>query len=462
MKKFIGSKSFYKSLLVLVVPIMIQQGLTSFLGLLDNIMVGRVGSEALSSVAIVNQLIFVFNLIIFGCVSGASIFGAQFFGNKDYEGVKHTFRFKIVLGIIACIIAISVYNIFGQNLIQLYIKKDKASVVNAALTLKLSADYLKIIVFSLPAFMLTQCYASTLRESGETRIPMYAGTIAVFTDLCLNYILIFGHLGLPALGVKGAAIATVIARYVEFFFLAILSHRNVVKYVFFDGVYKNFYIPVDIIKKIVIKGTPLILNETLYSVATAAIMQSYSQRGLDVMPAYSISSAVVGLFMVILYALGSAIAILVGQQLGSGDIEKAKDTDRKLIFSSVMLYIIIGIIVFFVANYIPRIYKPEEAVRQLATSFIKVYAVTLPMQAFITGTYFTMRAGGKTVLTFCFDSLYLGIVTYPLSLILVKFTSLNIVLVFAIVLSADVVKSTVGFILLKSGIWANNIVAVKK
>ncbi|QSX04847.1 MATE family efflux transporter [Sedimentibacter sp. zth1] len=458
MKKYIGNKDFYKMVIALVIPIMIQQGITNFVNLIDNVMVGRLGTEPMSGVAIVNQLIFVFNLTIFGCISGASIFGAQFFGNKDYDGVKYTFRFKMILGAIACVIVTFVFIIFGENLINLYITESSDSVVNSLHTLTYAKEYLKILIWGLVPFMISQSYSTTLREAGETMLPMIGSTISIGVNLVLNFVLIFGYLGFPTLGVKGAAIATVIARYIEMLYIVIVSHKNDDKFVFFYKVYKSLYIPWSIVKKILITGTPLLINEMMFSIGSAGITQSYAVRGLNVMAAFNISSTVSNLFLVILFSLGSAISILVGQQLGAGEIEKAKDTDRKLIFFSVSLYVVIGAILFIAASYIPYIYKTEGVVRNLATSFLRIYAVSLPLQAFNHGAYFTMRSGGKTILTFCFDSLYICVINLPLAYVLTRFTSLNIKVLYAIVLSSDIIKATIGFILIKSGIWANNII----
>lgn len=459
MSKLIGDKKFYKMVITLVIPIMIQQGITNFVSLLDNIMVGRLGTEPMSGVAIVNQLIFVFNLVIFGCISGASIFGAQYFGNNDYDGVKYTFRYKIILGFILSVAAIIVFIVYGDNLISLYIKETSDSVVNSAHTLQYARQYLVLLLFGLIPFMFTQSYSSTLREAGETKLPMIAGVIAVITNLFFNFVLIYGYLFFPKLGVRGAAIATVISRYVELFYLLFMSHKNLDKYEFFEGVYRNLHIPASVVKKVLITGTPLLINETLFSVGNAMIMQSYSIRGLNVMAAFNISSTVSNLFLVILFSMGSAISILVGQQLGAGHIEKAKDTDRKLIFFSVLIYVLIGFILFITAKYIPYIYKTEDVVRHLATNFLRVYALTLPLQAFNHGTYFTMRSGGKTVITFCFDSLYICVVNLPVAFILARYTDISIVSMYAIVLSVDIVKAIIGFILLKSGIWAKNIIS---
>ena len=209
--RFIGDKAFYKNVLTLLIPMIIQQFITSFVSLLDNIMVGSLGTEAISAASIANQVMMVFCLAVFGGMSGASIFGAQFYGKGDMEGMRHTFRIKMYFGVLISTAAVLIYLFFGEAFIASFLKGESNG-GDLALTLKSGVNYLNIMLWGLPPFALVQVYAGTLRESGETRAPMFAGITAILTNLFGNWVLIYGHLGAPALGVEGAAIATVISR----------------------------------------------------------------------------------------------------------------------------------------------------------------------------------------------------------------------------------------------------------
>ncbi len=264
-RKFVGDKRFYKMLIVLVIPLIIQQGITNFVSLLDNVMVGGLGTDSISAVAIVNQLIFIFNLAIFGGLSGASIFGAQFFGKGDVDGLRNTFRFKLIFGIVTSIIAIAALWIFGEPLISLFLHDNGGNTEELKTTLTYGMDYLKIMLVGLVPFMIDQTYAGTLRETGETIAPMVASVIAIVLNLVLNYLLIFGNFGFPKLGVAGAAIATVISRYVEMIYVLVHTHRHVDKYPFICGAYKTFKVPAALVKKITRTGAPLLFNEVLWS-----------------------------------------------------------------------------------------------------------------------------------------------------------------------------------------------------
>lgn len=457
-EKFIGDRAFYHHLLILVIPMIIQQGITSFVSLLDNVMVGRLGTEAMSGVAIVNQLQFVFNLTIFGGLAGASIFGAQFYGKGDHDGVRYAFRFKMIFSVCLSVLTIVIMSVYGKSLISMFLTEDSSG-GNLDLALQEADKYLFVMLFGLVPFAVSQSYSSSLRETGETVSPMTASIIAILTNLVLNYILIFGHFGAPRLGVVGAAIATVIARYVETAYLMIHAHTHLEKFEFLRGAYKSLYIPGDIAKRIITTGTPLMLNELFWSVGTTMINQSYSTRGLTVVAATNIAGTAWNLFSIIMFAMGSAVSIMIGQQLGAGEIEEAKRTDNKLLFFTTALHIGIACLIAICAPFIPMIYNTSDTVRELSTQLLFVDALALPIHAFVHVTYFTIRSGGKTFVTFLFDCVYTWLLPLPLAFCLCRFTGLNIVTVFFCVQYIDLIKAFIGVILLRSGMWAKNLVA---
>lgn len=314
LKRYLGDRTFYKMVIALVIPLIIQQGITSFVSLLDNVMVGGLGTEAISSVAIVNQLVMVFNLALFGGLSGASIFGAQFFGNGDFKGLRETFRFKLIFGFVACVCAIGVFLLFGSNLVSLFLSGDNDAALRQ--TLEMAQDYMRISLWGLVPFMIVQTYTGTLRETGETVAPMVSSILAILVNLVLNYALIYGNFGFPRLGVAGAAIATVISRYVEMTYLVVSTHLHTERYSCFSGIYSDFSIPAALAKKIVRTGTPLMVNELLWSLGMTVINQNYSTRGLNAVAAVNIESTAWNFFCIIMFAMGNAVAILVGQRLG--------------------------------------------------------------------------------------------------------------------------------------------------
>ncbi len=460
-RRLIGDRAFYAMILAVAVPIMVQHGITSFVNLLDNVMVGRVGTEEMSGVAIANQLIMIFELGIFGGLSGAGIFAAQYFGSGNLEGVRNAFRIKLYIGLSVCLAAIAVFLFFGRDLVMLFLQGE-ADVGDPETTAGHALGYLRIMLLGFIPFMLAQVYASTLKECGETLLPMKAAVAAVFTNLVLNYILIFGKLGFPAMGGLGAAAATVVSRFVELGIVLIGAHRHFDRYAFMQKLYRTLLVPAPLLRSVLVKGLPLLANELLWSGSMAVLSQCYSLRGLSVVAAMNITTTVTNLFSVVMMAMGNAVAIIVGQQLGSGDLERAKDTDRKLIFFSFCLTILIGAILSLLSPYIPRIYKTEAAVQELAYLLILCAALTMPIDSLAVTGYFTIRSGGKTLITFLFDSAYSWVVTIPLAWCLVHFTNLPIVPLYFIVRFSGIIKSGLGLVLVHKGIWCQNIVAEAK
>lgn len=444
--------------LAIAVPIMIQNGITNFVSLLDNIMIGQIGTEQMSGVAIVNQLLFVYNLCLFGGVSGAGIFTAQYFGQKNQEGIRQTIRFKMWLVSLITLITVILLLFAGDSLITLYLQGD-GTAKSAADTLHYGREYLQIMLPGLIPFMLVQIYASTLRECGQTVLPMKAGVIAVIVNLVFNYILIYGKFGAPALGVRGAAIATVISRCVEAAIVLIHTHRHKEQNPFVEGLYSTLKVPASLLTKIIVKGTPLLLNETLWAAGMATLTQCYSVRGLNVIAALNISNTINNIFNIVFIALGESVAIIVGQLLGAGKMKEARNTDNKMIAFSVFSCTLIAAVMLVLARFFPLLYNTNSEARTLATYFIMLTAVFMPQNAFLHASYFTLRSGGRTIITFLFDSVFIWCVSVVIAFILSRYTALPVVAVYAFVQMGDWIKCVIGFVLVKKGIWLQNIVS---
>ncbi len=460
LNRYIGDKYFYRRVFAVALPIIVQNGITNFVSLLDNIMVGQVGTLPMNGVAIVNQLLFVFNLCIFGASSGAGIFTAQYYGSENHEGIRHTFRFKVMAGLLLSALGVAVFLLAGTPLIRLYLQGE-GSPGDIQATLDYGWEYLLVMLWGLPAFALSNAYSSTLRESNQTLVPMISGVAAVVVNLGLNYVFIFGHLGVPAMGVVGAALATVISRYVELLVVAGWTHLNSRKNPFIVGAYRSMYLPCQLLGKIIIKGMPLLLNEALWSTGMAFLSQCYSTRDLDVVAAQNISSAIYNLSSVVYLSMGNAVGIIIGQMLGANTAaDEVRDTDRKLIVTSVISCLVFGGLMASVSGLFPQIYNTTDSVRNLATKLICISAVMMPFNAYTNAAYFTLRSGGKTMVTFLFDSCFVWVVCVPLAFFLSRFTTVSIIVLYAACQSMDILKAMIGAVMIKKGSWIQNL-AVK-
>ena len=457
LKRYIGNRAFYRNVFTIAIPIIIQNGITNFVSLLDNIMVGQVGTIPMSGVSIVNGLLFVFNLCIFGASSGAGIFTAQYYGSHNEDGIRYTFRFKIFVCLVISALGSLIFTMADKLLIGLYLTGE-GDALAAAGAMEYGRKYLKIMLWGFLPFALSNAYSSTLRETGETFVPMVAGIAAVFVNLFLNYVLIFGHFGAPAMGVEGAALATTISRFVELAIVAAWTHRNTEQNAFITGAYRSIYIPGTLLKEITIKGMPLLINECLWASGMAVLNQCYSTCGLDVVPATNISSTLYNVGSVVFLAMGSAVGIIMGQMLGAGrSREEILDHNRKLLFTATVCGGAFGILMAAAAVPFPKIYNTTQSVQQLAAMLIVLNSIILPFNSYTNAVYFTLRSGGQTMVTFLFDSCFVWGFCVPLAYVLTRFAGIGIIPLFAICQATDLIKCALGSIMIKQGKWIQNL-----
>lgn len=456
MKKFIGSKAFYLEVLAIILPIVIQQGITTFVGLLDNVMVGQLNGDAISGVAIANQIMFIVTISFIGGLAGPGIFIAQYFGAKDHDALKQAFRAKVILTIFITIIAMTILFIFKEPMIRAFAKNDagSAGMYNEAV-IQYGLQYLTIMTFSLPVFGFIQLYASTFREIKETRVPMFAGVIAVFVNLMFNGVLIFGLLGFPRLEVRGAAYATIIARIVELSVLLYIAYKN--RMIFTQHIFSHFHIEPKRFKLMLKKTLPLLTNELLWSSSTTVILFAYAQRGTSVIEAFTISNTISNLFFIVFGALATGISVMVGNELGANQIELAKENAYKLLFFTIVVCLTFGVILAIIAPFAPYMYNVSASVRTQATHFMWVVASLMWIFAFNAGIFFILRAGGMVMITFLFDATFAWLVAVPLAIILSIYTTMPIILVYILVEAVSIIKGMIGIFIVKDGKWARNL-----
>ena len=453
----IGDRHFYRRVLRIAVPIFLQNIITNFVSLLDNLMVGQLGTLPMSGVAIVNQLLFVFNLVVFGVCTGTGIFTAQYYGRNDQDGVRHTLRFKVLASSLFCIAFIVVFLLWDEPLIHLFLTGEGAA-ADAAAILDFGKEYLRIMLWGLLPFALASAYATTLRECGETLIPMISSFAAMFCNLILNYVLIFGHFGFPVMGASGAAVATVISRYLELAIVAVFAHRHKVKFPFMEGLYRSLRIPGKLMGQMMRKVAPLILNETLWSIAITFQNQCYSTCGLAVVSALNIVSTVNNMATVAASAIGNTVGILMGQMLGACRPEKeVRGENRKLMAFAFAAGAVFGGLLACVSRLFPEFYNTSQAIRDLSAGMILLMALTKPFQSYHMSVYYTIRSGGLVFLTMLYDCGYLWILVVPMTFVMCHYASLPFLVIYGICLLPELIKCIFGACLLWKARWIKNL-----
>ena len=452
-----NDRSYIKTLLKIAIPMMVQNGISNFVNLLDNLMIGRVGTNALSGVAIANQLIFVFYLVIFGATAGVGIFTAQYKGKGDTEGIRYSFRFKLIFNTVLSALCVLVFVLFARNLINLFLLGE-GDPADAAETLEIGVKYMRIILISLIPIGLTQAYGGTLRDLGSTKVPMFASVCAIIVNLIGNWILIYGHFGLPALGAEGAAIATVLSRFVELTILIVYTGKHPDLFPFIKGAFKHFSVPGKLIGRFILRALPLMANETFWSLGMTTINQCYSYRSLDAVAALNIESTIWNLMGVAFIAMGEAVGIMMGHILGSGELEEAKKKAGTMRRFTVLCGIVSGLILAGVSFFFPLLYNTTDYIRSMATGFILIAAANMPFCAYTHASYFIRRSGGKAFITVLFDSVFTWVIVVPLAAYMSYFTGIPVMAMVAIIRATEIVKCFIAYILVRSGIWVRNIV----
>ena len=455
----IGSRSFYRQTFAVALPIILQNLITNLVAMLDNVMVGQLGDAPIAAVSIVNNnLMFVVNVCMFGASAGAGIFTTQFYGSQNYDGIRHTFRFKLLICLLLAAAGCSTLYFASDPLIGMYLNGDHKPELQLQ-TLECARQYLFIMLIGVPAFAITNAYASSLRECGHPTVPMVAGIVAMCVNLVGNFVLIFGHFGAPKLDAAGAAVATVASRYVEMLILVFWTHLNPKKNPYVKGLYRSMYIPFSLLKSIIIKGMPLLINEAAYTVGMALLNQCYSNRGPDVVAALSISTTLDNLTAVVFRSLGNATGIITGRMLGSGAEKKAvQQHNSKLLALCTAAGVLCGLVMASISGVFPMLFDTEDPeIARIATRLILISSVMMPLQAYIFPVYFTLRAGGKTVITFIFDSGAIWLLMLPPAFLLSRYTGASIFLIFAICNGMDLMKCLLGYFFMRKGDWAQNL-----
>ncbi len=448
MGKILGDRHFYKKLYTVAIPIILQQFITAVVQLIDNVMVGNLGEIAISSVATINQIFFVVMLVTFGIVGGIGIFSAQYFGAKDYDKLKQTFRIKIVSSISFSIISILLITIFKKSVVGIFFDQSSETFIAGI-------EYLNIAIFTLLPLSISTSIGFTFREVAKPVIPMTTGIIAIVTNTTLNYILIFGKFGFPQLGIQGAAIATLIARIIELVALLYFVRKHGL--VFSTKLNELLRIKLEVVKNIIRKALPLTLNEFLWSLGVTFQFKAYALRGAEALAGYQISYTVFQIAFVLFAGLNGAINVMVGNSLGANKLDEARDNSFKLIVLGIQMAILLSLILLLSSNMILSLYDISEVTSKIASYNMITLAIFFPLFVISVGCFFTMRAGGDVKSTLIMDALFMWLVPVPLALLLGYFTELEIYKMFIIVQSTELLKVSIAVYYYRKGKWVKNL-----
>ncbi|MGN1344194.1 MAG: MATE family efflux transporter [Traorella sp.] len=448
MNKYFGDRKFNWTVLMVALPIMLQNLVTTSVNLVDSLMVGQLGDGAIGGVAAVNRYYMILNFGTMGFVSAVGIFIAQYYGAKNESKIKESFRISILASYLIIMPFFLVAFFFPEFILRFFTQDE--------IVIQIGIDYLRFACFTYLPLGLSMSYSSAMRCIGQAKYPLYVSVFSVFLNTFLNYCLIFGNFGFPCLGVVGAAIATLIARIIEALILLIISH--IIQFPFNTNLSQLFQVDSSLTMQIIMKAAPLCLNEILWSAGNAMILRFYGTRGSHVLSGYSISQTSTDMFYTLFSGMAVATTVMVAHQLGANQLKKAKENGYHMIGFSFGVAIIFSCLMFLMNFAVPFLYSSaSEKVIEISRSMICIQAFFFSFYTLYMQNYFIIRAGGDTKSTLIMDGVFMWCITIPTLMIIAYFTSLNIYIMFMIGQAIEVSKLFLSRYILKKEKWLVNL-----
>ncbi len=448
LSKYIGDKTFMKAAIMVGVPLMLQQLITGSVNLVDNLMVGQLGDAAIGGVAAVNRFYIIAQYGTNGIVAAGSIFIAQYFGARHMEKMKESFRFLLNISIAIMLVFFLLVFIFPEAILGFF--------TNDPAVIEMGVLYARLVSFSYIPIAITLSISGSMRSVGETKIPLVVSAIAVLINTFLNYCLIFGNFGFPQLGIRGAAYATLVARFVETGLL--LYFIKEYDFDFKTKIKEMFHVPAALSKKIMIKAAPLAMNEILWAGGMATLFKFYSTRGPEVMSGFSISSTIGDIFFVLFGGMAAASTVLISQPLGANKLEEGRRHGYQLMGFSFILSFIFATLMFIASFYIPYLYQniSMDALK-IAENMLRIQSFMFAIYVLNTQNYFVLRAGGDTKSTLIMDSAFMWLINIPLVALLAYFSPIGIYALYIAGQSTDLIKLAFGYWLVRKEKWVRNL-----
>jgi putative MATE family efflux protein len=445
---FTKHKEFLPKLTAIALPIILQNFLQSSLNFVDVFMVGQLGDDAVAGVGIGNYIYFIFIMFIFSIASGVSIFTAQYWGKKDMKNIHSTMGIGFTFAAVASLIFTVAVLLFPRELIMIY--NQKTSVVN------LGVDYVQIIAFSLFVTSLSIVYSMVLRSTEHVIFPLIVSLIGIITNTFLNYLLIFGNFGFPKLGVRGAAIATLIAQVVSFSILLGFSYLR--RHPTAASLKNIFNYSKTLVKNFLKRWLPVLgqtmgwgLGYNMYSII-------YGNMSTESLAAYNIACSIERVCLTLFMGLGTACAIMVGNRIGAGEEHKARDYAKNFLFLAFSISLIMAGLLVILRSSIVGIYNLSPKSNEYLYALLLVMASIMLMRVMnITFNAGILKAGGDTFFSMCIDMGGIWLIGVPIAAIAAFILGLPIYYVMALAATEELVKMIAAFYRFFSNKWVHNL-----
>ncbi len=455
-------KTFIKKTLAITIPIALQNLLNSGVNLVDTLMIGQLGETSVAAVGLANKLFFVFALLMFGICSGSGILAAQYYGKRDMIGIRRVLRMSLVIGVGASFLFV-IPALFAPKFVMSIFIPQKT-------TIAIGAAYLAVIAFSYPLTAVSNSFISILRSMNYVKLPVVITTISIFVNVVLNYGLIYGNFGMPEMGVAGAALATVIARVVEFCTLLFIVYRHKAGD---DGVGDFIHAKYDkekengepfisklFVQKYLQTAAPVIANEFMWGLGVTMYSLVYGRMGDAATAAITITSNVEQVSLVIFFGICHAAAVVLGNELGANNLKKAEEYAKNYMILQFLLSIVGAVIIFFSKEIIVLMFPVSDLVENYIRLNITVFAAYVPIRMLNTLIIVAiLRSGGDTKAALFLDVSSVWLIGIPMAVLGGLVFKLPIYMVYAMIMIEEVYKVILGYIRYRKKKWLCNIVA---
>ncbi|MDR1900140.1 MAG: MATE family efflux transporter [Treponema sp.] len=449
LRSLFDDRQFYRNLFAIALPIMLQNLVNAFVNMVDTVMVGRLGTVEIAAVGLGNQVVFLYSLILFGIVSGGSIFTAQFWGKRDLGGIRKNTGFCLILNLSTALIFTAGALFFPEGLIGIY-SRDPLVIQSGAL-------YLKTLAPAFIPFAVSQVFVLTLRSTGQVKIPMVTTVIALLANMVLNYLLIFGAGPIPPMGVAGAAAATAAARIVEMLLLLILSYRgahapagSLRELLAFNGAFARHFFKICI---------PVIVNEFIWSLGISVQNIIFARTHTDAIASFNITNTVSQLTWVLFIGLGNGVGVLIGNKIGEGKEAAARDYAARIIRFAPILSLGAALILIPLSRLLPLIFNVSGGVLKAAGEMFVILSLLYPFRAFnMSMVVGICRAGGDTVFCVLYDVVFMWAAALPLAAAASFLFNAPVWVIFLCVNVEEPLKMLLGLWRYRTGKWLHNVI----
>ena len=448
-------KELYKKVFIIGIPVSIENMIYSLMNFIDVFMVGKenvalgLGTAAVAGLGFANQVFMIFIVSLFGLNSGGGILAAQYYGKKDYKNLKKCLGITITVGLLFSFLFFLMGLFIPEKIIGIFTSDPKV--------LKLGANYFRIIALIYPLIGLGYSFNMQLRAIGKNQYSLYSTIIGLCINLVGNYLFINGNLGFPAMGVVGAAIATVIARIVSVFYLIYIIYKN--KLPMAGNFQELFKLSWSFIAKALKISLPVFGHEIMWVTGVSMYVIIYGRIGTEATAAIQVVKSISNLVFTLVFGLSSGTAAIIGQEIGAGNEENAYKYGVELLKISLVIGTAVALFVYAICPVVLILMKVDSAIYPLAREIVLSEGILIIIKT--TGTLFivgVLRAGGDTLWTMFADLISLWIFAIPLTYIAGLKFGLPVALVYLCSGSDELLKMPFCIQRLKSRKWINNLV----